>query len=289
MSVCGTLRRKCDLEVGIDSYVTQQIDGETCWSVPLDGCNVVVHLAGRAHILNERSLNSLNEFRRVNTLGSLNLARQAADAGVERFVFVSSIGVNGAQTMGQPFTPENSASPHSPYALSKYEAECDLRILSKETGMEIVVVRPPLVYGPGTPGNFGLLVSCIEKGIPLPLGAVQNRRSLVALANLVDLLYTCISHPRAANQTFLVSDDEDLSTTELLVRMGEAMGKRLILLPVPSRLLEIGAVLLGRTGMAQSLLGDLQVDIAKTREMLDWIPPVDVSHGLRLAVARYQT
>jgi nucleoside-diphosphate-sugar epimerase len=155
--------------------------------------------------------------------------------------------------------------------------------------MEIVVVRPPLVYGPGAPGNFGLLVSCIEKGIPLPLGAVQNRRSLVALANLVDLLYTCISHPRAANQTFLVSDDEDLSTTELLVRIGEAMGKRLILLPVPSRLLEIGAVLLGRTGMAQSLLGDLQVDIAKTREMLDWIPPVDLSHGLRLAVARYQT
>tara|TARA_Y100000758_G_scaffold276990_1_gene222126 strand:- start:2396 stop:3109 length:714 start_codon:yes stop_codon:yes gene_type:complete len=222
----------------------------------------------------------LAEYRRVNVDGTLNLARQAAAAGVKRFVFISSIGVNG-NVNTHPFTADDLPNPAEHYALSKWEAEQGLWQMQQETGMEVVIIRPPLVYGPGAPGNFGSLVRWVERGVPLPLGAVHNSRALVGIDNLVDLIVRCIDHPSAANQVFLAGDGEDLSTTGLLRGVAKAMGKRGILLPVPAGLLLFGATLLGRKAMAQRLLGSLQVDISKTCELLDWQPPYTVEEGLR--------
>ena len=245
-----------------------------------EGAQVVIHLAARAHVLNETATDPLAEFRKVNVAGTLSLARQAAEAGVRRFLFISSIGVNGNQT-SRPFTDSDVPNPIEPYAVSKREAEDGLRQLALETGMEVVIIRPPLVYGANAPGNFGRLIRSVYRGIPLPLGAIHNKRSLVALDNLVDLIVTCIDHPAAANQTFLVSDGEDLSTTELLCRMGAALGKPARLFPVPSWVLEVGAAMLGKNALSQRLCGSLQVDISKTRELLGWAPPVSVDAALR--------
>lgn len=262
-----------------------EINGTTDWRNALQGCDVVIHLAARAHIVDESSHNSLINFRNVNVAGTLNFARQAADEGVKRFIFISSIGVNGAETFTTPFGVLDEPAPHSMYALSKYEAELGLQVLASETRIEVVVIRPPLVYGPDAPGNFGVLVRWLKRGLPLPLGAItQNRRSLVALDNLVDLILTCAQHPMAANQTFLVSDGEDLSTTELLKRIGNAMKQPARLLPVPAGLLALAANSLGKKRISQSLLGSLQVDISNTRKTLNWEPPITVDDGLRRAV-----
>jgi len=227
----------------------------------------------------------LHEFRDVNTDLTLALARSAAAAGVKRFVFVSSIGVNGLTSGQEPFTPEGAANPQTPYAISKYEAEQGLYTISQETGLEIVVVRPPLVYGADAPGNFGTLVAMLRRGWPLPLGAVTtNRRSYVALPNLVDFLWTVCDHPAAANQVFLVSDGEDLSTTDLLRRLAAAMGRPARLLPVPVGLLALGAKMLSKPEVFQRLCGSLKVDIGKTQELLGWHPPIGVDEGLRRAV-----
>lgn len=220
------------------------------------------------------------EYQRVNVEGTVRLARQAAAAGVKRFIFVSSIGVNGNAST-RPFSAEDEPRPAEPYARSKWEAERELLKIHEETGMELVIIRPPLVYGPNAPGNFGSLVRWIEKGIPLPLGAIDNKRSLVGIDNLVDLIVCCIDHPAAANQTFLAGDGEDISTTELLRGVGTAMRKPARLIPVPAALLYVGATLLGRRAMAQRLLGSLQVDIGKTRKLLGWQPPYTVAEGLR--------
>lgn len=271
----------------IECVSVGEIDSNTDWHDALKGCDVVVHLAARAHIMGDSALNLLPEFCKVNLYGTLNLARQAVEAGVKRFVFISSIGVNGAETFSLPFVVQDAPAPHSPYAVSKYEAELSLQALALETVMEIVFIRPPIVYGPNPPGNFGSLMRWLNRGLPLPLGAVtQNRRSLVALDNLVDLILTCVHHPKAANQTFLVSDGEDLSTTELLQRMGKAMNRPARLLPVPVSLLALAARLLGKMDVAQRLLGSLQVDISKTCELLDWKPPVSVEEGLRRAAQK---
>ena len=269
-----------------DQMVKASLDPLTDWSTALHGCDVVIHTAARVHVMQERAQNPLAEFRRVNVAGTLNLARQAADVGVQRFIFLSSIKVNGEMTpSGQPFTASQAAAPLDPYGVSKAEAEKGLRNLGAETGMEIVIIRPPLVYGPGVKANFGRLVSAIARGWPLPLGCVEhNRRSLVALDNLVDLLITCIDHPAAGNQTFLVSDGEDLSTADLLRRLGRVMHKPARLFPVPPSLLQLGANLLGKGDMAQRLLGNLQVDISHTRNTLKWTPPISVDEGLRRAV-----
>lgn len=250
----------------------------------LKGCDVVVHLAGRAHLRDEVDSEPLADYRLANVDGTLNLAREAAIAGVKRFVFISSIGVNGAETSSIPFMAEDAASPHSPYAISKYEAELGLQAIAYQAGMEFVIIRPPLVYGPNAPGNFGSLMRWLKRGLPLPLGAVKNKRSFVALENLVDLILVCSEHPYAANQTFLVSDGEDISTTDLLRRLGAAIGKPARLLPVPERWLAFGAQLLGKREMFQSLCGSLQADIRKTCTLLDWKPPVSVDEGLRRAV-----
>lgn len=253
----------------------------------LQGVGVVVHCAGRAHVMKDTAANPLVAFRHVNVDGSLNLARQAVAAGVKRFVFVSSIGVNGAQTAcGRSFSEVDTPKPHNAYALSKWEAEQGLLRIAEETGLEVVIIRPPLVYGLGAPGNFGSLMRAVQRGWPLPLGAVHNQRSLVALDNLVDFIVTCITHPQAANQTFLVSDGYDLSTAELVRGMARAAGVPARLLPVPVWALQVGAALLGKGDAVQRLCGNLQVDISKARHLLGWVPPISVDEGLRRAVAR---
>lgn len=277
---------------GFPEHVTSQLVGgleaDTDWRKLLDGVEVVIHSAARVHVMADKASDPLAAFRKVNVEGTLNLARQAVAAGVRRFIFISSIKVNGEGTpVGVPYFADAQPAPADPYGISKMEAEQGLRALATETGMEVVIVRPVLVYGPGVKANFLSMMRWLNKGVPLPFGAIYNRRSLVALDNLVDLIVTCIDHPAAANQTFLVSDGEDLSTSELLRRMGVALGKPARLLPVPSRFLEAGAAMLGRQALAQRLCGSLQVDISKTRELLGWTPPVSVDDALRQTAARF--
>lgn len=261
------------------------LSAATDWSDALFGVRAIVHCAARVHVMRESVSNPLQAFRSVNVEATLALARQAARAGVRRFVFVSSIKVNGEFTeLGQPFTAEDEPNPSDPYAQSKWEAEQGLLALGQQTGMEVVVVRPPLVYGPGVGGNFRRMLGWLSRGLPLPLGATGNRRSLVALENLVDLLVTCIDHTAAANQVFLVSDGEDLSTTDLLLRLGLAMGKPARLLPVPVGLLGMLAAGLGKQEVAGRLCDSLQVDTSKTRVLLGWMPPLSVDEGLRRCV-----
>jgi len=250
------------------------------------GVDVLIHAAARAHIMKDEVSDPLAEYRRVNVEGTLNLARQAAAAGVKRFIFISSIKVNGEVTVDGAFSADDKPAPEDAYGLSKWEAEQGLRQLASETGLEVVIIRPPLVYGPGVKGNFASMIKLVEKGLPLPLGAIHNKRSLVGIDNLVDLIIHCIDHPAAANQVFLAGDGEDLSTTELLRGVGNAMGKPARLIPVPAGLLQFGATLLGRKAMGQRLLGSLQVDISKTCELLDWKPPYTVEKGLRRCFER---
>ena len=253
--------------------------------IPLDGIDTIVHCAARVHVMSEQALDPVLEFRKVNVHATLNLARQAAVAGVRRFVFISSIKVNGEATVaGGSFYPSDLPAPEDPYAISKLEAEHGLMQLAHETGMEVVVIRPPLIYGPGVKGNFASLIKLLSKGLPLPLGAIHNKRSLVGIDNLVDLIIRCIDHPAAANQVFLAGDGEDLSTAELLRSVAEAMGRPARLIPVPVSLLSLGATLLGKQEVARRLLGSLQVDISKAREVLGWEPPVSVKEGLRRCV-----
>jgi nucleoside-diphosphate-sugar epimerase len=229
---------------------------------------------------------TLMAFRAVNVDGTLNLARQAAALGVKRFVFISSVKVNGESTPpGREFTEADAPNPQDAYGQSKHEAEQGLRQLSADTGMEVVIIRPPLVYGPGVKANFAALMRAVQRGWPLPLGAVHNQRSLVALSNLVDFIVTCITHPQAANQTFLVSDGQDLSTTELVRGLAQAAGVPACLLPVPVWALQAGATLLGKGDAVQRLCGNLQVDMSKARSLLGWVPPVSVEEGLRRAMA----
>ncbi|KIL05834.1 nucleoside-diphosphate sugar epimerase [Stutzerimonas stutzeri] len=273
-------RRSQPAESGLLAHFVGELSADTDWSSALAGQQLVIHAAARAHIMNDEMTDPLSEYRRVNVEGTLNLARQATAAGVKRFIFISSIGVNG-NINTCPFTADDRPNPAESYAQSKWEAEQGLWKIQQETGMELVIIRPPLVYGPSAPGNFGSLVRWIEKGIPLPLGAIHNRRSLVGIDNLVDLIIRCINHPAAANQVLLAGDGEDLSTTELLRAVGKAIGRPARLIPVPAAVLQCGATLLGKQAMAQRLLGSLQVDISKTCELLDWKPPYTVEEGLR--------
>lgn len=272
--------RKPRVVSGAIAHEVGDLGADNDWSSALRGQQVVIHAAARAHILREETLDPLTEYRRVNVLGTLNLARQAASAGVKRFIFISSIGVNG-NTNECPFTADDQPNPVEPYAHSKWEAEQGLWEVCKRTGMDLVILRPPLVYGPGAPGNFGSLVRWIQRGVPMPLGAIHNRRSLVGLDNLVDLVIRCVEHPAAANQVFLAADGQDLSTTELLRGVAKAMDKPARLIPVPAGVLQFVANLLGKRATAQRLLGSLQVDIGKTCDLLDWRPPYSVEEGLR--------
>jgi nucleoside-diphosphate-sugar epimerase len=236
--------------------------------------------------MHDTEADPLSAFRAVNVDGTLNLARQAAAAGVKRFVFISSVKVNGECTLpGRAFTEADLVNPQGAYGQSKHEAEQDLRKLSADISMEVVIIRPPLVYGPGVKANFAALMRAVQRGIPMPLGAVHNQRSLVALDNLVDFIVTCITHPQAANQTFLVSDGQDLSTNELVRGMAKAAGVPARLLPVSVWALQAVASLLGKGDAVQRLCGNLQIDISKARSLLGWVPPVSVEEGLRRAMA----
>ena len=272
---------------GVSAELTESVffgilDGVADWSSALANQDVVIHTAARTQGSNETEHDALREYRKINVDGTLNLARQAARAGVQRFVFLSTIKVNGELSGDQAFSYDDSPNFHDAYSQSKYEAECGLREIAGATGMDVVIIRPPLVYGPGVKGNFKSLLGLTKRRLPLPLGLIQNRRSMVALGNLIDLISTCIEHPNAANQTFLVSDDHDLSTTELVTKLGEASGRPARTVPCPQLLFKLGAKLLGKKALADRLLGSLQVDIGHTKETLGWTPPITVEQGLRL-------
>ncbi len=257
-------------------------------SLEISGSRCVIHCAARAHIMDDEVLDSLTEYRAVNVQGTLNFASQAAAAGVERFIFLSTVKVNGEETNGSlRFARDDEPAPEDAYGLSKWEAEQGLWQIASQTGMEAVVVRPPLVYGPGVKGNFARLLKLVDSGVPLPLAAVNNRRSYIGLDNLVDLLICCVDHPKAAGQTLLASDNYDLSTPELLRMIANAMGRSARLFPMPVPLLRLAGRALGRLNEVDRLVGSLQVDSSDTRELLDWAPPVSVEEGIQQMVDSY--
>lgn len=272
-----------------DTAEVGDIGPGTDWTAALAGVDVVIHCAARVHVMQDDATDPLAEFRHVNSEGTRCLAMQAAECGVQRLVFVSTIKVNGEAT-GSPqgsrekFTAFDTPDPADPYAISKWEAETLLREVAANTGLEIVVVRPPLAYGPGVGGNFRSLITAVDRGWPLPFGRVDNRRSLVALPNLVDLLAVCATHRDAAGQTFLVSDGDDLSTPELARRLARAIGRSARILPVPVSLLRLAGKLTGQGGKVDRLIGSLQVDIDHTSQKLQWQPKTSVDEGLRKAV-----
>jgi UDP-glucose 4-epimerase len=269
-------------------YTSGPIDGKSDWSAALRGVTTVVHLAARVHVMNEAASDPLSAFRAANVEATFNLARQAAAVGVRRFIYLSSIKVNGESTPpGKPFTSGDTPNPGDAYGQSKWEAEQALFQLGAETGMEIVVIRPPLVYGPGVKANFASMMRWVKRGVPLPLGQVANRRSLVFVRNLADFILVSVDVADAANRTFLVSDGTDLSVSELLRKLAENLGVRSRLVAVPPRLLEVAAVLLGKGAAAQRLLGSLQVNISETQQITGWLPPYSVDDGLRQTVQAF--
>lgn len=280
-------RRVTQLQ-GLCPVVSFDLDNPADWPA-LNGVDVVVHTAARVHVMNELAKDALAEFRKVNVEGTLQLAKRAAEAGVRRFIFISSVKVNGESTLpGKPFSADDMPAPQDPYGVSKYEAEQALKKLALETAMEVVIIRPPLVYGPGVKANFLSMLRWLDKEVPLPLGAIHNQRSLVALGNLVDFIVTCINHPAAANQTFLVSDGEDLSTPQLLNRLASALEKRSRLIALPEWLILSVATLLGKQAVASRICGSLQVDISKNYELLGWTPPISSDRAMRQTAIHYQ-
>lgn len=273
---------------GVKQVMVKDIISENNWPCKLKGIDVVIHLAGRAHMMKDSAPNPLEQFRLVNTRATLELAKQAAKVGAKRFVFISSIKVNGEVTeKGVPFQPEDKCLPHDPYALSKYEAEQGLLLLAKETGMEVVIIRPPLVYGPGVRANFASMITWVQRGLPLPFGAINNRRSLLALDNLVSFIGCCIQAPKAANEVFLVADAEDLSTTELLQKVSKVFGRKSCLLAIPVSWLTCLARLLGKGDVMHKLCDSLQVDSSKAEKLLGWEPVVTMDEALKKTVGAY--
>jgi nucleoside-diphosphate-sugar epimerase len=264
----------------LDEVAVGDVGLDTDWSAALQDVQAVVHLAARVHVMRETATDPLAEFRRANVVATARLAREAAVAGVRRFVYVSSIKVNGERTVGSAFTADGVPHPEDAYAQSKLEAEQVLREIGERTGLEIVIVRPPLVYGPGVKGNFLSLLRWVDRGLPLPLGRCDNRRSLVGITNLVDLLASCVVHPAAAGRVFLAADGEDLSTPELVRRLARVLDRRARLVPVPQSWLRVAASMLGRAGMYERLCGSLQVDIRDARQVLGWAPVLTVDEEL---------
>jgi nucleoside-diphosphate-sugar epimerase len=264
------------------------LNTDTQWGPVLHDVDTVVHTAARVHVMHDTAADPLALYREVNTLGTLELAQQAASAGVRRFIFISTIKVNGESTeRDQCFRADDTPAPNDPYAISKHEAEQGLLALAKSSAMEVVIIRPVLVYGPGVKANFLHLMRTLHNRVPLPLGAVKNARSLVSLDNLIDLIRVCIDHPAAANEIFLVSDGEDLSTRDLASLLKTHLPGSSWLIPVPESLIMLGATLLGRKSAAERVLGSLRVDISKTRERLQWQPPVSVEDGLKKTVEHF--
>jgi len=274
------------LSADLPGDVRQHVVGDfllnTEWLSALNDIDVVIHTAARVHIMNDQVTDPLSEFRKVNVAGTLNLARQAAEAGVTRFIFISSIKVNGEMTNeGFPFRPDDNINVTDPYGLSKYEAEQGLLALAKNTSMEVVIIRPPLIYGPGVKANFRSLLKWVNRGLPLPFSLIQNKKSFVALDNLVDFIILCANHSKAANEIFLISDGEDVSTAELLRKIAKAFDKKAILLPIPVSLMKVVAKGLGKEDVANRLFGSLQVDSSKARDLLGWEPVVTMDEQLK--------
>lgn len=287
------------LPTGVEAITVGDIGPTTRWQHAVTGVDTVIHLAARVHVMRDDAVDPLAQFRRVNVDGTLRLARAAAAAGVSRLIFLSSVKVNGEGRLGSSadssrtggrhgsYSETDAPAPRDAYGMSKWEAETGLRAIAAETGIAIVILRPPLIYGPGVKANFLNMMQWLCRRVPLPLGAVHNKRSLVALDNLVDLITVCVNHDAAANETFLVSDGEDLSTTELLVRLSAALGVRPRLIPVPAHILMPAAVLLGMRALAERLLGTLRVDSTRVREVLGWRPPVPIDDALKRTADAY--
>jgi len=285
VAVRGIVRSTFSLLPNVNNIVVDNIDSMTDWGGGLKGCDVVVHLAARVHVMRDTSDDSLAEFRQVNVACTEHLARSAVAAGVKRFVYVSSIKVNGEETQsGQSYSEQSIPAPQDPYGVSKWEAEQVLHQVAKETGLEVVIVRPPLVYGPDVKGNFAQMISVVAKGLPLPFASVNNKRSLIYVKNLVDALILCATHPAAAGNTYLVSDGEDVSTSDLLRKLAVAMGKKPRLFSCPVVILELAARVFGKSDQVGRLLGSLQVDSSKIRRELGWMPPFSMDDGLKATV-----
>lgn len=288
LDVRAAIRTPSQVLDGFNVVTIGSIDSDTDWSTALDGVRHIIHLAARVHIMSAQVSESPLQYHSVNTAGTLNLARQAAASGVRQFLFLSTAKVNG-ESSSSPFCECDVPAPFDSYAVSKWEAENGLMQIAKETDMKVVIIRPPLVYGPGVRANFLSMMHWLRSGVPLPLGMVnQNRRSLVFLDNLVDLISTCIDHPAAASQVFFAGDGEDLSTSNLLQRLGAAMGVPVRLLPAPIWMLKIGAAILGKQSMVERLCGNLQVNTFKARALLGWQPPLTVDEGLRRTAEWYR-
>lgn len=263
--------------------------GPESWRAALEGCDSVIHLAARAHVMEDRERDPLEAFRANNLDTTIELAKRAAEAGIRRFVFMSTIKVNGEETaLGSSFRPADPVDPKDPYAISKGEAEQMLWRIAANTGMEVVVIRPPLVYGPGVKGNFLRLMQAIDKRRPLPLGGIQNQRSLIYLGNLVHVIRLCVTHPNAAGKAFLVSDGDDVSTPELVCRIAAALERQPFLLPVPDSWMRWAARVLGKQTVVDRLLGSLCVDITPLREELGWTPPYTMQTGLKATAQWYR-
>jgi len=287
MNVTGAVRRPAAQSVpGMDYRLVGDLGIDTDWREALMGVDTIVHCAARVHVMRETNADPLAAFRTANVAGTLRLARQAAVTGVRRFIFLSTVKVHG-EGGSDAYRETDVPTPQDAYGTSKYEAEVGLREISAQTGIQLVVVRPPLIYGPGVQANFQLLMRTLARGIPLPLGAIHNRRSLVGLGNLIDLIVTCIEHPNAVNETFLVSDGEDLSTTELIHRLARAMNRPARLISVPMATVRAGLTLLGRRELASRLCGTLLVNITKAHTLLGWAPPVRVDEELRRTAEYY--
>jgi nucleoside-diphosphate-sugar epimerase len=276
------LRKKSNLFAdNINQIIVGDLNNDIDWSSILNKIDCIIHLAGKAHVIDKTKASALDEFRKINTELTLNLAKQAVAAGVERFIFLSSIGVNGNQN-NQPFLEIDIPNPQEPYAISKYEAEQGLLKLAQNSGLEVVIIRPPLVYGNHAPGNFGRLIQWAGAKfiLPLPLGAVNNARSLIAIDNLVSFIITCTLHPKAINEVFLISDNEILSTTQLLKKIAKAFNKKVLLLPIPVSWMIFVAKLLGKEVDAVRLFSSLVVDSGKARNLLDWHPVITMDEQL---------
>jgi len=289
MVVRGITRSPCILPPGVENVVVGNVDGDTQWAQALTGCDVVVHLAARVHIMHDKSRDPLAEFRRVNTQGTIRLAQCAVEAGVRRLVNVSSIGVNGPSTRDNlEFTDQDVPDPHNPYSLSKWEAEQALQRIALQGQIEIVTVRPPLIYGPGVGGNFLRLLGAVYRGIPLPLGMTRNFRDLLFVGNLADFLIVCASHPAAPGNTYLVSDGTPVSTHTLLRGLARALGVKARLFPVPPFLLQTLGNLTGYTAEFERLLSSLRVDSGKVCRELGWYPPFTLRDGLQATADWYR-
>lgn len=289
ISLTTAYRSRPETDCASGVHIVGDIDAHTHWASALEGVDAVIHCAARVHVMDETDSHPEEAFRSVNVAGTLQLARQAIAAGVRRFIFISSVKVHGDVTPpGEAFCADDIPCPADAYGLSKWEAEKELSSLANETGLELVIIRPPLVYGPGVKANFLTLLNLVDKGIPLPLGAVDNSRSLVFIDNLVDLIITCLDHPGAINQVFLVSDSDDVSTASLIKRIARSSGTKPRVFSIPVWLLIFLSSVLGKRALTMRLCESLKVDISKTVQRLNWSPQYSLDEGLKRTVAAYK-